>query len=255
MVEIKNPGEIQAMRAAGRVVGLALEAVRAHCAVGVRLTELDEVARGVLAEAGATAPFLGYQPARSMPPFPAVICTSINDVALHGIPTGYALRDGDLVSIDCGATLDGWTGDAAISFTIGAPSEADKTLIETAYQALDAGIAAARPGNRIGDISAAIGRVGRAGGYGLNVDYGGHGVGHKMHESPSVPNEGRPGRGIRLEPGLVVAIEPWFMSGGRDDYRIDRDGWSLRSADGSRSVHVEHTVAITADGPIVLTVP
>jgi methionyl aminopeptidase len=253
VVELKTPSEIQAMRAAGRVVARALAAVRARADVGVRLSELDEVAREVLRDAGATSPFLNYQPRFASVPFPAVICTSVNDAALHGIPTGYQLEDGDLLSVDCGATLDGWTGDAAISFCVGRADPADMKLISTAQDALRAGIAAARPGAKIGDVSAAIGAVGRGGGYGLNTDFGGHGVGHTMHEDPSVPNEGRPGRGLALRPGLVIAIEPWFMAGGDDRYRLDPDGWTLRTADGSRAAHVEHTVAVTADGPLVLT--
>ena len=255
MVELKTPDEIDAMREAGRVVAQALAAVRAHAAVGMRLTELDEVARAVLATAGATSPFLGYQPSFAMSPFPAVICTSVNDAALHGIPDGYRLADGDLLSIDCGATLDGWTGDAAVSFTVGQSRAGDVRLIETAQSALAAGIAAAVAGARIGDISAAIGEIGRNGGCGLSTDFGGHGVGRTMHESPSVPNDGRAGRGMRLDPGLVIAIEPWFLAGGSDRYRIDKDGWTLRSADGSRAVHVEHTIAITDDGPLILTAP
>ena len=186
-------------------------------------------------------------------PFPAVICTSVNDAALHGIPDRRSLASGDLVSIDCGATLDGWVADAAISFTVGASRTADACLIETARAALLAGIGAALAGSRIGDISAAIGAVGRAAGYGINTDFGGHGVGRSMHESPSVPNEGAAGRGMKLSPGLVVAIEPWFMAGGSDKYRIDDDGWTIRSADGSRAAHVEHTIAVTEDGPVVLT--
>jgi methionyl aminopeptidase len=253
MVEIKTPGEIEAMRGAGYVVAQALAAVNAAAKVGVRLTELDAVARGVLRETGATSPFLGYQPRFAPVPFPGVICASINDAALHGIPTGYRLADGDLVSIDFGATLDGWTGDAAISFTVGQPRDDDTRLIEAAYAALDAGIAAAVVGATIGDISAAIGAVGRAGGYGISTDFGGHGVGHHMHEDPSVPNEGRPGRGLKLRAGVVIAIEPWFLGGGKDDFRIDDDGWTLRSADGSRAAHVEHTVAITEHGPRILT--
>ena len=241
------------MRGAGRVVAAALAACRAAAAVGVRLSDLDQVARDVLAGAGATSPFLNYQPSFAQRPFPAVICTSVNDAVLHGIPDGYQLRDGDLLSIDCGAVLDGWAGDAAISLTVGEPRRADEKLIATAEAALAAGIAAAQPGAKIGDISAAIGKVGRAGGYGINTDFGGHGVGHSMHESPSVPNEGRAGRGVRLAPGLVIAIEPWFLAGGHDEYRVDRDGWTLRSGDGSRGVHVEHTVAITPDGPRILT--
>ncbi len=188
-------------------------------------------------------------------PFPGVICASVNDAALHGIPGRYRLADGDLLSVDCGAVLDGWTGDAAISFTIGPPEPADARLIATAGEALRAGIAAAVPGGRIGDISAAIGAVGRAGGYGICTDFGGHGVGRAMHEDPHIPNEGRRGRGPRLVPGLVLAIEPWFLAGGRDSYEIDQDGWTIRSGDGSRAAHVEHTVAITADGPQILTLP
>jgi methionyl aminopeptidase len=243
------------MRAAGRVVAAALAAVREHAATGVALTDLDQVARSVLADAGATSPFLGYQPSFAHSPFPAVICTSVNDAALHGIPGAYRLRDGDLLSVDCGATLNGWTGDAAISFTIGRPHPSDVRLIETAQAALAAGIAAAVPGGRLGDVSAAIGALARAAGYGLHTDFGGHGVGHTMHESPSVPNDGRAGRGLRLATGLVIAIEPWFMAGGHDSYRVDPDGWTLRSSDGSRAAHVEHTVAITDDGPRILTAP
>ena len=255
MVEIKTRAEIDAMREAGRVVGRALAAVREHAAVGVTLTELDEVAHAVIRDAGATSPFLNYRPHFAMTPFPAVICASVNDAALHGIPDGYRLMDGDLLSIDCGATLDGWTGDAAISFNVGHERPADARLIAATSAALDAGIAAARPGARIGDISAAIASVGRAAGYGICGDFGGHGVGRTMHEDPHVANEGRAGRGMKLRAGIVLAIEPWFLAGGKDEYFIDDDGWTIRSADGSRAAHVEHTVAITDDGPEILTLP
>jgi methionyl aminopeptidase len=255
VVEIKTAEEIQAMRAAGKVVAQILAATHAEAKAGMRLTELDEVARGVLADAGATSPFLGYQPGFAPVPFPAVICTSVNDAALHGIPGRYRLAGGDLLSIDCGATLDGWTADAAISFTIGPPGPADARLIATAGAALRAGIAAAVPGGRVGDISAAIGAAGRAAGYGICTDFGGHGVGRAMHEDPHIPNEGPRGRGHRLVPGLVIAIEPWFLAGGKDVYQIDDDGWTIRSGDGSRAAHVEHTVAITDEGPQILTTP
>jgi methionyl aminopeptidase len=253
MVEIKTPGEIEAIRAAGQVVAQALAAVRAEATAGKRLADLDEVARSVLAAAGATSPFLGYQPSFASVPFPAVICTSVNDAALHGIPGRYRLADGDLLSVDFGAVLDGWAADAATSFTIGPPSPADARLIATTNAALRAGIAAAVPGARIGDISAAIGAAGRGAGYGICTDFGGHGVGRLMHEAPSIPNEGRAGRGLRLGPGLVIAIEPWFLAGGEDAYRVDRDGWTLRSADGSRAAHAEHTIAVNGDGPVILT--
>jgi methionyl aminopeptidase len=262
VVEIKTPAEIDAMRGAGQVVAQILAAVRDQAKAGMRTAELDEVAVDVLARAGAYSPFLNYQPGFAPIPFPATICTSVNDAALHGIPGRYKLADGDLLSVDCGAVLDGWTADAAVSFTIGTPPtspsplvRADRRLIDVTRDALRAGIAAAVPGARIGDISAAIGAVGRAAGYGICTDFGGHGVGRSMHEDPSVPNEGPAGRGVRLVPGLVIAIEPWFLAGGRDMYRIDRDGWTIRSGDGSRAAHAEHTVAVTEGGPQILTVP
>ena len=274
MVEIKTPGEIEAMRAAGQVVAQILAAVQDQARAGMRTAELDEVAREVLAKAGAYSPFLNYQPGFAPVPFPATICTSVNDAALHGIPGRYKLADGDLLSVDSGAVLDGWAADAAVSFTIGVPPTssvhggppppvppgpspftADARLIEVTRDALRVGIAAAVPGARIGDISAAIGAVGRAAGYGICTDFGGHGVGRAMHEDPHIPNEGTPGRGPRLVPGLVIAIEPWFLAGGRDIYRIDRDGWTIRSGDGSRAAHAEHTVAVTGTGPRILTAP
>jgi methionyl aminopeptidase len=253
VVELKTAGEIAAMREAGRIVARALAAVRDSAEVGVRLTDLDEVARGVLKAAGASSPFLHYRPSFANSPYPAVICTSVNDAVLHGIPGRYQLSDGDLLGVDCGATLDGWTGDAAITFTVGRERADNQRLIQATEQALAAGIKAAVVGARIGDISAAIGEIGRAAGCGISTDYGGHGVGRTMHEAPSVPNEGRPGRGMRLLPGLVIAIEPWFMGGGNDRYKVDRDGWTLRSTDGSRGSHSEHTVAVTEDGPAILT--
>jgi methionyl aminopeptidase len=255
VVEIKTPGEIEAMRAAGQVVAQILAAVQDQARAGMRTAELDEVAREVLAKAGAYSPFLNYQPGFAPVPFPATICTSVNDAALHGIPGRYKLADGDLLSVDSGAVLDGWAADAAVSFTVGQARSADARLIKVTRDALRAGIAAAVPGARIGDISAAIGAVGRAAGYGICTDFGGHGVGRAMHEDPHIPNEGTPGRGPRLAPGLVIAIEPWFLAGGRDVYRIDRDGWTIRSGDGSRAAHAEHTVAVTETGAQILTAP
>jgi methionyl aminopeptidase len=250
---MKTQGEIESIRAAGRVVAGVLAAARSCAAPGVRLRELDEAARDVLAKAGATSPFLNYKPKFAPIPYPAVICTSVNDAALHGIPGKYRLRAGDLLSVDAGATLDGWVADAAISFSVGAPDNGDAELIATTRAALDAGIAAAVPGGRLGDISAAIGEVGSAGGYGISTELGGHGVGRTMHEDPHIPNRGRAGRGLRLAPGLVIAIEPWFMAGGSDEIYLDDDGWTVRTADGSRAAHAEHTIAVTADGPVILT--
>jgi methionyl aminopeptidase len=253
VVEIKTPAEVDAIRAAGRVVADVLAAARAYAAPGVTLAELDQAAREVLANAGATSPFLHYKPRFAPVPYPAVICTSVNDAALHGIPGDYRLAPGDLLSVDAGATLDGWVGDAAISFTVGPPHDGDARLITATQDALAAGIAAAVPGGRLGDISAAIGAVGRAAGYGISTDLGGHGVGRSMHEDPHIPNRGKARRGIRLVPGLVIAIEPWFMAGGNDDCYLDDDGWTIRTADGSRAAHAEHTVAVTENGPVILT--
>jgi methionyl aminopeptidase len=253
VAELKSRAEIEAIRAAGKVVAEILTVARAQAAPGVTLAELDEAARAVLRDAGATSPFLNYKPRFAPVPYPAVICTSVNDAALHGIPGDYRLRAGDLLSVDAGATLDGWVGDAAVSFTIGEPAEADARLIATTEAALAAGIAAAVPGGRLGDISAVIGKVGRAGGYGISTDLGGHGVGRTMHEDPHIPNNGKAGRGLRLAAGLVIAIEPWFMAGGGDDIYVDDDGWTIKTGDGSRAAHAEHTIAITDDGPVILT--
>jgi methionyl aminopeptidase len=253
MPELKTEAELAVMREAGQIVATALDAARRRAAVGVTLRELDEVAAGVISARGAQPLFLNYHPRWAPSPFPGVICASVNDVVVHGIPSDRRLADGDLVSIDCGARFDGWCGDAAISFVVGEPYPRDLELIDTTERALEAGIAAVRPGNTMGDIGAAIGAVARGAGYGLLADHGGHGIGRRMHEDPSVPNEGRPGRGMRLEPGLVLALEPMLVAGGRDEYRLDEDGWAVLTRDGSRAAHAEHTVAVTATGPRVLT--
>ncbi|MFJ4832966.1 type I methionyl aminopeptidase [Streptomyces sp. NPDC088747] len=253
MVELKTDTSIDEMYEAGQVVGRALTAVREASDVGVSLLELDEIAHQVLRDAGAGSPFLNYHPSFAPTPFPAVICASVNDAIVHGIPTGYRLRDGDLVSIDFGAELGGWVGDSAISFTVGTPRPADVRLIETAERALAAGIEAAVVGNRIGDIAHAVGTVCRSAGYGIPEGFGGHGVGRHMHEDPPVPNEGRPGRGLPLRHGMVLAIEPMLIGGGTDGFHAAPDGWTLRTNDRSRAAHAEHTVAITDAGPRILT--
>lgn len=253
MVELKDGAALDAMREAGRVVAHALAAVRDEAAAGVSLKELDDVAAAVIAAAGATSPFLNYQPSFASSPFPAVICASVNDVIVHGIPDRYRLHDGDLVSIDCGAVLDGWAGDSAISFVVGSPRPEDVALIGAAEEALRAGVDQLRAGRRLGDIAHAIGEIGRSAGYGIPQDFGGHGVGRQMHEDPAVPNDGRAHRGMRLREGLVLAIEPMFLAGGRDEYVVADDGWALHTADAGRAAHVEHTVAVTAEGPRILT--
>lgn len=253
MVELKTNSELAVMREAGRVVAQGLAAVREQAAVGVSLRELDEVAADVLVTAGAKSPFQHYHPHFAPVPFPAVICLSVNDAVVHGIPNDYRLRDGDLLSADFGAGVDGFYGDAAVSFIVGTARPEDVTLIERTEAALAAGIAATRVGNRLGDISHAIGVVGREAGYGILEGYGGHGIGRSMHEAPSVPNEGRRGRGMPLRAGLAIAIEPMFTAGGRDPFITDADGWTLRTVDGSRAAHAEHSIAVTPEGPVVLT--
>lgn len=253
-IELKTSGEVDAMREAGRVVARCLDAVRAAATVGTSLTELDGVAHDVMKDAGAVPAFLDYHPHFAPSPFPGVICASVNDAVVHAIPGPHRLVEGDLLSVDCGAFLDGWCGDAAISLVVGAdPDPADLALIATTERALQAGIEAAVPGGKLGDLGAAIGAVAREAGYGMLADHGGHGIGRAMHEAPHVPNEGRAGRGMRLRAGMVIAIEPMLHAGGADDYVHDADGWTLRTADGSRAAHVEHTVAITDAGPRVLT--
>jgi methionyl aminopeptidase len=257
VIELKSPADIARMREAGRVVAIALQAVREAAAPGVTLVELDEIADRIIRDAGATPAFRGYHPHFSQSPFPGTICASVNDAIVHGIPDDTVLAEGDLLSVDCGAHLDGWTGDAAFSMIVGgdeAGSDEDRRLIEVTREALAAGIEAAQPGNRIGDIAHAIGTIARAAGYGMPEGWGGHGIGREMHEDPSVPNEGRAGRGQRIKPGLCICIEPMLHLGG-DDHVIDDDGWTIRTADGTRAAHEEHAIAVTADGPVILTVP
>lgn len=252
MIELRTPAEIEAMRPAGRFVGSVLQAVKDASKVGTNLLELDEIAHAMIRDAGAESCYIDYHPSFGGSPFGKVICTSINDAVLHGLPHDYAIQDGDIVSIDFAASVNGWVADSAISYVVGTADPEDLRVIESTEKALVAGIAAARVGNSIGDISAAIGDVAAAYGYGVNLDFGGHGVGREMHGDPHVPNDGRPGRGYRLREGLVIAIEPWFMRT-TDEIYTDEDGWTLRSVDGSHGAHTEHTVAITADGPLVLT--
>jgi methionyl aminopeptidase len=253
MIELKSPGEVDAVAAAGAVVGSVLAAVGEHATPGVTPRELDALADDLMTAAGATSSFRGYHPGWAPGPYPAVIIVSVNDAVVHGIPDDRPLRDGDLISVDFAVHLDGWCADAAFSKVVGRADPADTALVQTTERALAAGIAAAQPGARMGDIAHAIGRVGRAGGYGLLADHGGHGVGRSMHEDPHVPNEGRAGRGLVLRPGLVLALEPMLIAGGTDRYRHDPDGWTIRTVDGSRAAHAEHTIAVTESGPRVLT--
>jgi methionyl aminopeptidase len=252
MIELRTPAEIEEMRPAGRFVADVLTRVASEAAVGVNLLELDALAHEMIRERGAVSSYIDYHPSFGAMPFGKVLCTSVNDAVLHGLPYSYRLRDGDLVSLDFAAAVDGWVADSAVSVIVGRKRPEDVRLIDVTTHALDAGIAAAKAGSKVGDISAAIAAVATAAGYSINTDFGGHGVGRTMHGDPHVPNDGRAGRGYPLRPGLVIAIEPWFLQS-TDEIVTDKDGWTLRSADGSRGAHMEHTVAITDDGPIILT--
>ncbi len=252
MIELLTPTQLDEMRPAGRFVASVLTALSEAADVGVDLLDLDALAHDMIRKEGAESCYIDYHPSFGAMPFGKVLCTSVNDAVLHGLPHPYSLRDGDLVSFDFAVSVDNWVCDSAVSVIVGTPREEDVRLIEHAQEALDAAIAVARPGNRIGDISAAIGAVGRSHGLKINTQFGGHGVGRTMHGDPHVPNDGRAGRGLPLKPGLVIAIEPWFLHT-TDEIRMDDDGWTIRSADGSRGAHVEHTIAITDGDPIVMT--
>ena len=252
MIELLTPTQIDEMRPAGRFVASVLTALQEAADVGVDLLELDALAHKMIRERGAESCYIDYHPSFGAMPFGKVLCTSVNDAVLHGLPHKYKLRDGDLVSFDFAASVDNWVCDSALSVIVGTPREEDVRLIDHAQEALDAAIKVARAGNKVGDISAAIGEVGRSHGLKVNTQFGGHGVGRTMHGDPHVPNDGRAGRGFPLKPGLVIAIEPWFLHT-TDEIVMDDDGWTIRSADGSRGAHVEHTIAITDGDPIVMT--
>jgi methionyl aminopeptidase len=255
MVSLKSETELATMRAAGRIVAAVLAAVGGAARPGVRLTELDDMAADLLASRGATPSFPGYHPSWAPTPFPAVLCLSVNDEIVHGIPDGRVLREGDLLSVDCAAHVDGLHADAARTVAVGETDAAGQRLMDVTSEALAAGITAARAGGRLGDVSHAIEAVGRAGGYGIAPWFGGHGIGAAMHEDPPIPNTGRAGRGLPLRAGLTLAIEPMFLEGGVDDSRTLADGWTMATTDGSRAAHFEHTIAVTENGPVVLSAP
>lgn len=247
MIELKSPREIELMREAGRIVAAVLRELASALRPGITTADLDRLAERLIREAGAEPAFKGYQG------FPASICTSINDEVVHGIPSPRrVIRDGDVVSIDVGARYHGYHGDSAATFAVGAVSAEARRLLEVTRRSLEAGIAAARPGHRVGDVGHAVQQVVEAAGFSVVRDYAGHGIGRAMHEDPQVPNYGRPGTGLRLRPGLVLAIEPMVNAGG-PAVRTDPDGWTVRTVDGSLSAHFEHTVLITEGEPEVLT--
>jgi methionyl aminopeptidase len=246
-IEVKTPAQVAAMRKAGLVVGRTLEVLRGSVRPGVTTAELDAIAEDTIRTAGAVPSFLGYQG------FPASICASVNDEVVHGIPGDRELREGDLVSLDCGAIVDGWHGDAAITVPVGRVRAELHTLVADTEAAMWAGIAAARPGGRVGDISAAVeSRLRSEGRYGILEDYTGHGIGTAMHQPPDVPNVGSRGRGARLVTGMALAVEPMVTLGSHETEVLD-DDWTVVTADGSWAAHSEHTFALTERGAWVLT--
>ncbi|MGE0881359.1 MAG: type I methionyl aminopeptidase [Acidimicrobiia bacterium] len=244
----KTATQLAKMRAAGRVVAEMHEKVRAAVVPGVTTARLDKIARDVIERRGATSNFLNYHG------YPAVICASVNEVVVHGIPSRRKLVEGDIVSIDCGAIIDGWHADAAFTVGVGQIDDESQRLIAAAEAGLDAAVAAMVEGNRLSDIGHAVESVAVAAGFGVLRDYCGHGIGTAMHERPDVPNYGDPGKGLKLRPGIVLAVEPMLVTG-EEDVDVANDGWSVVTLDGGRAAHTEHTIVVTDDGPDVLTRP
>jgi len=247
MITIKKPREFELMARAGKVVAEVHSALREAAVPGVTMLELDRMAGEIIADRGCTPNFLNYHG------FPGYVCLSPNEVIVHGIPDQRTVKDGDIISLDAGAVYEGWHGDAALTFAIGEIPEEVQALLDATERALWAGIEASVPGARLGDVGYAIESVANEAGLGLVREYTGHGIGRQMHEEPQVLNYGEPGKGLKLKAGMAIAIEPMFNLGGGGTRVLD-DGWSVVTADGSLSAHFEHTVAITRDGPWVLTV-
>ncbi len=250
---VKRAAEIDRMRAAGAILVDILEVLKAEIRPGISTGDLDEIAARMIRDAGAISSFKGYG---SNPPFPGVICASVNDEVVHGIPSPRRrLADGDLVSIDIGCIVDGWHADCARTWAVGSVPREVSDLVDATRRGMEAGIAAATPGNRLGDVGHAIESVAHEHGYGIVRPFVGHGIGRAMHEEPQVPNYGRPGTGMLIEAGMCFAIEPMFNLGG-DEVVVSDDGWTVRTADGAVSAHYENTIAVTdAGGPELLTVP
>jgi methionyl aminopeptidase len=255
MIEILRPAELARARGAGALVADILQTLKSRSAVGTNLLDIDRWTETMITEAGALSCYVDYAPPFGRGPFGHYICTSVNDAVLHGLPNDYTLADGDLLSLDLAVSTGGVAADAAISFIVGAAGPPESvSIIRATERALSAGIAAAGPGARIGDISHAIGTVLSEAGYPINTQFGGHGIGSTMHQDPHVSNTGLPGRGYELRPGLLLALEPWVMAD-TADLVVDADGWTLRSATGCRTAHSEHTIAITTGGAEILTLP
>lgn len=256
MIEILTPARVVEAAGTGALVADILHTLKQRCAPGTNLLDIDRWAEQMIREAGARSCYVDYVPSGfGRGPFGHYICTGVNDAVLHARPRDQRLADGDLLSLDLAVVRNGVAADAAISFVVGdAVDEESTALIAATERALAAGIDAARPGARIGDLSHAIGSVLTEAGYAVNNEFGGHGIGSTMHQDPHIANIGRPGRGYKLRPGLMLALEPWVMAD-TDELVTDADGWTLRSATGCRTAHTEHTIVITEDGAQVLTTP
>lgn len=251
-IVIKSERELARMRETGRLVALILDAVEAACVPGATTGELNDIAARELTRAGGRSAFVGYRMGGGAPPYPAVLCTSVNEVVVHGIPGRQVLREGDVIGIDFACFLDGWCADSARTVAVGVVSAPARGLLDATREALARAISECVPGRRLGDLGAAIEGFASERGFAVVRDFVGHGIGRRMHEQPSVPNYGRPGTGQRLKPGMVLAIEP-MLNAGSGRVRMLEDGWTVVTADGALSAHVEHTVAITDDGPAILT--
>ncbi|RZT19936.1 methionine aminopeptidase type I [Kribbella sp. VKM Ac-2569] len=255
MIEILDPRQLAQAKESGALVGGILQTLKSRTSVGTNLLDINQWTKGLIAEAGGQSCYVDYEASFGRGPFGHYICTAVNDAVLHGKPSDYQLADGDLLTLDLAVSLGGIAADAAISFIVGeSKAPEDVAMISTTERALAEGIAAAVPGARIGDISRAIGTVLGAAGYPINTEFGGHGIGSTMHQDPHVSNTGRPGRGYKLRPGLLLALEPWVMQD-TAELVTDDDGWTLRSITGCRTAHTEHTIAITDNGPEILTLP
>ncbi|MDR1862198.1 MAG: type I methionyl aminopeptidase [Candidatus Ancillula sp.] len=259
MIEIRSKSEIEEMKPAGKFVAEVLQALNSTVKHGMNLLEIDEIVHSMIAKRGAKSCYVDYEPSFGVGPFGHYICTSVNDAVLHGKPFDYTLQRGDLLSLDFACSVNGWVADSAFSILIGEDEDPKlrtaeiDNLMQTTQEALQIGIDTAVVGNRVSDISASIGDFCSERGFLINTEFGGHGVGRIMHGDPHIPNDGVAGRGYKLRPGLVVAIEPWLLMTTDEIYIDEQDGWTIRSDDGSLGAHFEHTIAVTDAAPVILT--
>ncbi|WP_207955859.1 type I methionyl aminopeptidase [Rubrobacter marinus] len=252
MIVLRSPSEIEAMRRAGDLVARAFALLDPHVRAGTRLDELDRLVAELLRSEGAGAPYKGYRPSPSVPPFPGTVCASVNEQVVHGIPGPRKLREGDIVGIDIGATLGGWVGDACYTYAVGGVPPRARRLLDVTRESLEAGIAEVGPGKRLGDAGAAIQEVAEGAGYGVVRELGGHGVGRNLHEDPHVNHFGKRGHGMRLREGMTFTLEP-MVNEGTPEIELLRDGWTVVTGDGKLSAQYEHTIAVTKTGCEILT--